>query len=59
VEVWYQCFSAMLDSLIAISGIEREKLISEIKKVQERHGTAEYAFLIEEVPSLRRKWSEA
>jgi hypothetical protein len=52
VEVWYQCFSAMLDSLIAISGVQRETLLSEIKQVHERHGTAEYAFLVEELPSL-------
>jgi FMN phosphatase YigB (HAD superfamily) len=52
VEVWYQCFSVMLDSLVGISGVGREKLISEIKEIHERHGTSEYAFLIEELPSL-------
>ena len=58
VEVWYQCFSAMLDNLIEISGVDREKLILEIKQVHERHGTAEYAFLIEEVPSLAHLYPE-
>jgi len=52
VEVWYRSFSAMLDQIEAISGVSREILIPEIRAVHQRHGTSEYAFLIEEVPSL-------
>jgi phosphoglycolate phosphatase len=52
VEVWYQCFSAMLDEIVRISGVPREVLIPEIKAVHQKHGTSEYAFLIEELPSL-------
>src|SRR5690349_5386677 len=53
VELWFQCFSPMLDSIVGISGIPREKLIPEIATVHQRHGTSEYSFLIDEVPSLQ------
>lgn len=53
VELWLQCFSAMLDSIIQISGISREQLIPEIAVVHQIHRTSEYSFLIEELPSLR------
>ena len=54
-EVWSQSFTAMLDRLVSDSGISRETLITEIKQIHENHGTAEYAFLIQEIPSLQKK----
>lgn len=53
-EFWYASFDAMLDELIRLSGVTRDRLIAEAKDVHERHGTSEYAFLIEELPSLQR-----
>ena len=53
VELWFNCFSPMLDSIVKISGIPSEKLIPEIAAVHQKHGTSEYSFLIEEIPSLR------
>lgn len=58
-EFWYQSFSAMLDRLVKDSGIERERLISEIKTVHERYGTSEYAFLLEELPSIKKQHPNA
>jgi FMN phosphatase YigB (HAD superfamily) len=52
VELWLNCFSSMLDSIVEISGISREQLIPEIRAVHQKHGTSEYSFLIEELPSL-------
>jgi FMN phosphatase YigB (HAD superfamily) len=52
-DLWYKCFSTMLDEIVRISGVPRETLIPEIKKVHEKYGTSEYSFLIEELPSLR------
>lgn len=52
VELWLNCFSAMLDGIVEISGIPREQLICEIAAVHQKHGTSEYSFLIEEIPSL-------
>jgi phosphoglycolate phosphatase len=54
LKIWYDSFKALLDSVIEISGISADILIPEVKKIHERHGTAEYAFLLEELPSLRR-----
>ncbi|MGA9137584.1 MAG: hypothetical protein WBZ39_06590, partial [Methylovirgula sp.] len=53
VELWVRCFAPMLDSIVDISGVPREKLIPEIAAVHQRHGTSEYSFLIDELPSLQ------
>lgn len=54
-EVWYRSFKAMLDVIVEISGISCAKLLPEIRAIHRAHGTSEYAFLIEEIPSLRSK----
>ena len=54
VELWYNCFSAMLDQIVIISGAPKERLIPEIAAVHQKHGTSEYSFLIEELPSVQR-----
>lgn len=56
--LWYYPFNAMLTQLSEQSGVSRSKLISEIRQIHQRHGTSEYAFLIEELPSLRRAYPE-
>ena len=53
VHIWHSTFSAELDVLLRLSGINREVLLSEIREVHQRHGTSEYAFLIEELPGLQ------
>lgn len=50
--VWYESFSALLDGLVQDSGIPKERLVRDIRAVHQRHGTSEYAFLVEEIPSL-------
>jgi len=55
VVMWYEAFSAMMDQLIAKSGVPRQTLETELQTVFQRHGTSEYAFVIEELPSLRSK----
>jgi len=52
-DIWYKCFSAMLDEIVRISGLPRETLIPEIQAIHQKYGTSEYSFLIEELPSLR------
>jgi len=44
----------MLESLLKKSQIARRTLLSEIREIHQREGTSEYAFLIEELPSLRK-----
>ena len=54
VGIWHASFSAMLEELIAVSGVPREQLIREFKAIHQKHRTSEYAFSIEELPSLRK-----
>jgi FMN phosphatase YigB (HAD superfamily) len=51
-EAWQLSFNALLDGLVAITGISRETLKAEIKRVHEVRGTTEYSFLLEELPSV-------
>lgn len=56
-ELWYQSFSAMIDTIIAISGVERSLLLAECSVVHQRHGTSEYSYLIEELPCLAKLYN--
>ena len=56
---WYHSFSALLQGVVQISGIEIDVLISEARRVHQRHGTSEYTFLLEEMPSIRSKYPES
>lgn len=53
VDVWYNSFSVMLSKVVEISGVDEETLKDEIRQVHQKHGTSEYAFLLEELPSLQ------
>jgi phosphoglycolate phosphatase-like HAD superfamily hydrolase len=55
VEIWYRSFSALLDGIVRISGIPQEELEPEIRRIHQLRGTAEYSYLIGELPPLRRK----
>ncbi len=52
VRIWHKPFEAMLNQLVAKSQIDKDKLLEEIKVVFTKHATCEYAFLIQELPSL-------
>lgn len=56
--VWYCSFNAMLEKVVEISLISEDTLISEIKCVHQKHGTSEYSFLLEELPSLQKKYGD-
>jgi FMN phosphatase YigB (HAD superfamily) len=53
-DLWYHPFKAMLDVILERSGVEKEALLREIKSIHQLHGTAEYHFLIEHLPSLKK-----
>jgi len=55
VGMWYRAFKAMLDKLVEASGVPRDQLLGDFKKVYTHHGTSEYAFALQELPSLQRK----
>ncbi len=54
VGIWHASFEALLKNLVKISGISEETLKKEIKAIHQKHGTSEYTFLIEEIPSLQK-----
>lgn len=51
-DIWCSTFIPMLEKTIEITGLSRDKLIKEIQVVHQEHGTAEYAFVLQELPSL-------
>ncbi len=53
LEMWHAAFGAMLERLTAESGVARETLERELYALHQRYGTTEYAFAIQELPSLR------
>jgi FMN phosphatase YigB (HAD superfamily) len=57
VDLWHACFTAMMSKVTEISGISLDELKPEIRMVHQRHGTSEYSFLLEELPSISRKFS--
>lgn len=52
--LWYETFSAMIEKVVDISGVDREELYEECSIVHQKYGTSEYSRLLEELPSLRR-----
>src|SRR5262249_21346375 len=57
VDLWHVCFTAMIEKVAEISGVRFDDLKPEIRAVHQRHGTSEYSFLLEELPSLSRKFA--
>lgn len=55
-DIWSATFIPLLDKTVEISGIPRQQLISEIQPIHEKHGTAEYTFLLQEIPSLLKMY---
>jgi len=53
VAIWHASFSALLDGILAVSELPREQVVREIRGVHQRVGTSEYAFLLQDLPSLR------
>jgi phosphoglycolate phosphatase-like HAD superfamily hydrolase len=56
--LWHQTFSAMIEKVVEISGVDREILYSECSVVHQKHGTSEYAYLLEELPCLRSMYGD-
>ena len=56
VEIWSEFFGhARVDvSRSSLSGVAPEALKREIREIHQRHGTSEYAFLLNELPSLQQ-----
>jgi len=57
-DLWYQTFSAMMDKVLEISGVDPERLYAEASVIHQRYGTSEYSRLLEELPSLQRLYGD-
>ena len=55
-DIWCATFKPLLEKTSEVSGIDRKILIDEIRPIHQKHGTAEYAFVLEEIPSLLKKY---
>lgn len=50
-------FYAMVDELANITGIDKQRLLTEFKEVHQRYGTVEYPFSSLELPSILSKYN--
>jgi HAD superfamily hydrolase (TIGR01549 family) len=57
-DLWYQTFSAMMDTVIEISGVDPDTLYAEASIIHQKYGTSEYSRLLEELPSLQRLYGD-
>jgi len=55
LEMWGAAFGAMLGVLVERSGVPQPVIEADARAVHQKHGTTEYAFLIQALPSLQRK----
>ena len=53
--MWQAAFGAMLEHLMADSGVPRATLEAEFFAIHQRHGTTEYAFAIQAYRTMRRR----
>ncbi|WP_186165071.1 HAD family hydrolase [Burkholderia gladioli] len=54
--MWHRSFSVMIGVVSEISNVPVEELYVGAKKVHQKYGTAEYAFLLEELEPLLRRY---
>lgn len=57
-DLWYQTFSALMDTVLDISGVDPETLYAEASVIHQKYGTSEYSHLLEELPSLRALYGD-
>ncbi|MFC1852516.1 HAD hydrolase-like protein [candidate division CSSED10-310 bacterium] len=55
ITYYARSFRAMLTVLERLSGVKEEILIAEFKAIHQKHHSSEYAFSIQELPSLQKR----
>jgi phosphoglycolate phosphatase len=50
--LWFETFSAMINRVLAISGVDEETLLAQCSIIHQKYGTSEYSHLLEELPCL-------
>lgn len=56
IDFFIPSFYAMIDEVHSITGIEKNKLISEYKLIHQKHGNVEHPFSTLELPSIQKKY---
>jgi phosphoglycolate phosphatase len=57
-DLWYETFSAMIDKVVDISGVDRELLYAQCSVVHQKYGTSEYSRLLGELPCLQALYGD-
>lgn len=52
VHIWYSYFSTLLRGIQQHVNVDEDDLLSQIRLIHQKHGTSEYAFLLNEIPAL-------
>lgn len=52
-DLWYQTFSAMIDKVLEMSGVDPDMLYAQASIIHQKYGTSEYSRLLEELPCLQ------
>lgn len=52
LDLWHQTFSAMIDKVLDISGVDPDELYTQCSMLHQKYGTSEYSRLLEELPCL-------
>lgn len=57
VRFWRASFGALVDSVLASApGLERPRLLHEIRRIHRRVGTSEYAFILQDLRGVTREY---
>jgi phosphoglycolate phosphatase-like HAD superfamily hydrolase len=57
-DLWYETFSAMIDKVVDISGVDRDLLYAQCSVVHQKYGTSEYSRLLGELPCLQALYGD-
>jgi FMN phosphatase YigB (HAD superfamily) len=52
LHMWYRSFNVLILELETMTGLHRDALLPEVRRIHQKNGTSEYRFLIREVASL-------
>lgn len=52
MKMWHTSFSTYLERIVKDTGVDRDKLISDFKKLHQKYGTSEISFVYDELETL-------
>ena len=57
--LWFETFSAMINRVLDISGVDEERLHREASIIHQKYGTSEYSHLLQELPCLQSLYGDS